>query len=506
MIKRILQFLIALTFCLSAHSQANITDVRFSTAQVFDVQWYISGNTLYTSGYNYLYAAVNYSTQTNNAARLTSAQYADINSNGRYIAFYNSPTVAGTYGLAVFNSNGTIYKVLDYTGTFRALANGAIFYNGNNMWGTLFTTNAGYSIGQSANFTIVQDTPTNTYMAAWVPTNTQPLAAGQTATTSTTPTVTGTSTSYTYRTVVTGNITRVYRTLVTTTNYSDGTSTSSNGTEELYYTATVTTSETNGISGGNLATTLTTTTTTVYNNGQQTSSSTNSYTYYGTINQTNAPGDQTVRSANYYIGPSDATDKQNRVLNWRNSVQTYNNELYIEQTYGSNNTVNITQTGDKNKIDFTIGGNNNNVNNTQTGRNYLKEEVPGWGNNITTNQSNTTSGSNYAETKLQGNGNTANHTQTGTGSHILFSKATGDINTITATQTGSAGHFADVTLTGNFNSAIVDQSGTSQNNAYINLTNNGGPASVDLQQTGGKNFTIIQSCVNPAGCTTVVRQ
>lgn len=320
------------------------------------------------------------------------------------------------------------------------------------------------------------------------------------------PTVTSTTTSYTYRTVVTGNTTRVYRTLVTTTNYSDGTSTTSNGTEELYYTAVVTTAEVNGIVGGSLATTVTTTTTTTYNNGSQTSSSSNSYTYYGTINQTNAPGDQIVRSGNYYIGPSDATDKQNRVLNWRNSAQTYNNELYIEQTYGTNNYVSITQTGDKNKIDFVMGGNNNSINNTQTGRNYLKEEVPGWGNNITTNQSNTTGGSNYAETKLQGNGNTANHTQTGTGNHILFTKATGDINTITATQTGSAGHFADITLTGNHNSALVTQSGSSQNNAHINLTNSGGAASVDLQQTGGNNFTIIQNCVNPAGCSTTVRQ
>ena len=320
------------------------------------------------------------------------------------------------------------------------------------------------------------------------------------------PTVTSTTTSYTYRTVVNGNTTKVYRTLVTTTNYSDGTSTTSNGTEELYYTSVVTTTEINGISGSNLATTLTTTTTTTYNNGSQTSSSSNSYTYYGTINQTNAPGDQIVRSANYYIGPADATDKQNRVLNWRNSTQTYNNELYIEQTYGTNNTVNITQTGDKNKIDFTLGGNNNSINNTQTGSNYLKQEVPGWGNNITTNQSNTTGGSNYAETKLQGNGNTSNHTQSGIGSHILFTKATGDINTITTTQTGSAGHFADITLTGNHNSALLNQSGSSQNNAHINLTNSGGAASVDLQQTGGNNFTIIQNCTNPAGCSTTVRQ
>jgi hypothetical protein len=320
------------------------------------------------------------------------------------------------------------------------------------------------------------------------------------------PTVTSTTTSYTYRSVVTGNTTRVYRTLVTTTNYSDNTSTTSTGTEELYYTAVVTTSEVNGIVGGGLATTVTTTTTTTYNNGSQTVSSSNSYVYYGTINQTNAPGDQTVSSGGYYTPPTDSVTKQTRVDTWRNSTQLYNNELFIEQVYGSNNNVTITQTGDKNRIDFTLSGNGNIVNSTQTGRNYLKEEVPGWGNNINTSQTNTAGGSNYAETKIQGNGNTINHTQSGTGNHILFSKVTGDINTVTTTQTGSAGHIADVTLTGNHNSVLVDQSGSTQNKANINLTNNGGPASLDLQQTGGKSFTIIQSCVNPAGCSTVVRQ
>jgi len=319
-----------------------------------------------------------------------------------------------------------------------------------------------------------------------------------------TPTVTSTSTSYTYRSVVTGNTTRVYRTLVTTTNYSDGTSTTSNGTEELYYTAVVTTSETNGVVGGNLATTITTTTTTTYNNGTQTSSSSNSYIYYGTINQTNSPGNETILSGSYYVNPR-TTVEQARIDAWTQGTQSHNNVLYIDQTYGYNNQVTITQSGTKNRIDFTLNGNGNVVQNTQTGSNYLKIEIPGWGNNITTNQSNT-SLTNYTETKIQGNGNTVNHQQTGTGNHILFSRITGDINTVDSTQSGNAGHNLDVTLTGHWNSVISSQTGNTPNNAKIDLTNAGGPASVDLQQTGGKSFSIIQSCTNPAGCTTVVRQ
>ena len=226
----------------------------------------------------------------------------------------------------------------------------------------------------------------------------------------------------------------------------------------------------------------------------------------GTITMTNGTGQETIGSGSSYVPPPDINIKQARVNTWNNGTQSYNNELYITQSYGTNNNVTITQIGDKNKIEFTLDGNNNVVNNTQTGRNYLKQEIPGWGNNVTTNQSNTSGGPNYAETKIQGNGNTVNHTQTGTGNHILFSRATGDINTVTTNQSGSAGHFADITLTGNHNSATVTQSGNTANNAVIDLTNAGGPASVDLQQTGGKSFSIIQSCANPAGCTTVVRQ
>ena len=222
----------------------------------------------------------------------------------------------------------------------------------------------------------------------------------------------------------------------------------------------------------------------------------------GTITQSNASTSQTLGSGSTYIAPTDSSDKQTRINDWNNGSQAHNNELYIDQI-GNSNSVTITQTGTRNKIDMTISGNGNGINLEQTGSNYLKIDVPGWGNAITTTQSNV-SGLNYAETKIQGNGNTVNHTQTG--NHILFSKITGDINTVTATQAGSAGHTADVTLTGNFNSALVDQWGNTANKANINLSNVGGAASVDVQQSGGKSFTIIQGCANAAGCTTTIRQ
>ena len=105
-------FVLFIVFFLSSSVGASILDAKFGVAQIFDVQWNISGGNLNASGFNYIFAAVNYSTQTDSAARWTSAQATDASSNGRYVAFFNSVTTPGTYGLAVFNSDGTQYKII----------------------------------------------------------------------------------------------------------------------------------------------------------------------------------------------------------------------------------------------------------------------------------------------------------------------------------------------------------------------------------------------------------
>jgi hypothetical protein len=178
---RILTTFFVLTF--SSAAWADITTGKFSTAQIFDVQWSVSGGMLNTSGYTYLYRSVP------SSAQLTSTDYANINSAGQYFAFFNSTTNPGTYGMALYNSDDTLAEVIHNTGSFRVLADGAIFYLGDGFWGTLITTAQGYNIGDSASFTVEEENPSNATMAGWVPDSTTPLAAGQTATTtSSTPT------------------------------------------------------------------------------------------------------------------------------------------------------------------------------------------------------------------------------------------------------------------------------------------------------------------------------
>lgn len=229
----------------------------------------------------------------------------------------------------------------------------------------------------------------------------------------------------------------------------------------------------------------------------------------GTITQTNAPGNQVITSGGSYVSPR-TNSEQTRINNWANGIggiASYNNTLYIEQISGNFNSVIISQTGTKNRIDMTLNGSgSNSIANTQVGNNYFMGNINGMNNQLTTNQTQTV-GTNYAETVILGNNNIINHTQNNNNNRILFSTISGNNNTVTSTQSGGGQHELTIKLTGNGHTVLVDQGGAAgANKANIDLTNSGGPASVDLQQSGGKTFGIIQSCTNPAGCTTVIRQ
>lgn len=498
MIKRIL-FLFMLLFSHLSVS-AGVTELRLSTAQIFDVQWYISGGRLNASGFNYIYSSVNYATQTTSAARWTAAQTSDANSNGRYISFFNSTTNPGTYGMAVFNSNGTVYKIINNTGSFRAIADGAIFYNGNGMWGTLITTGAGYNNGQSGNWAVTQDYPSNAQLQAYTPPSSTPLAAGQTATTTqpSAPTVTSTTQSYTSRSVVTNGITYVYRTPTTTTNYSDGSSTTTSGTEALYQIV---------------------------------------YPSYVTLGSGTA--------ANMAFGSASplTTTQQNKVSAWTNKTVGDGNQIHITQIGGDANTVTMEQHGNKNLINATLRGTNNTITANQgvagIGQNemklnfegnnnvvklnqsrdtlgnpvggnghYLDATIAGWGTNLTVQQTNAGGvGGHYNETTVYGNGNNVTAKQTDNGNKIMFLKVDGALNTLDAVQKGTGQHRLDATLIGNSNNATVLQEGTIANNATLNLTNAGGPQTIDVKQTGGQSVSVTATCVTAGGCAPItVRQ
>lgn len=226
----------------------------------------------------------------------------------------------------------------------------------------------------------------------------------------------------------------------------------------------------------------------------------------GTITQTNAPSNQTLQSGSSYTNGSDRAAQNTRIATWANGAQTYSNAVYIDQIAGSNNNVSIALSGTKNRTELTLdGAGSHSIHITQTGSNYIKAEVNGYHNSLTSSQTNTI-GTNYAETTINGNNNTVNHTQSNNNNRLLFSTVNGDNNTLTTTQSGAGQHYLDVRMTGNGHNVLVNQFGANANNARIDVTNAGGSATVDVEQSGGKSFTLIQSCAILAGCNTTIRQ
>ncbi len=147
-------------------AKADITDGKFSTNQIFDVQYYWSGTTLNASNFIAPYD-MNF-------------QHPTV-TNGQYFSFFNSTTNPGTYGLGLYNSNGTLAQVLHNTGTLQAIGPDALFYIGSGFFGTVITTSAGYNYGQSASFTNMDTSVTSTEAQNYTWASTTPLAAGQTA-------------------------------------------------------------------------------------------------------------------------------------------------------------------------------------------------------------------------------------------------------------------------------------------------------------------------------------
>jgi hypothetical protein len=160
-------------------ARANITDGHFSTNQIFDVQYYWSGTTLNASNFIAPYD-MNF-------------QHPTVSS-GQYFAFFNSTTNPGTYGLGLYNSNGTLAQVVHNTGTLQAIGPDALFYIGSGFFGTVITTSAGYNYGQSASFTNMDTSVSSTDAQNYTWASTTPLSAGQSAGSgSGTPTVVSTA-------------------------------------------------------------------------------------------------------------------------------------------------------------------------------------------------------------------------------------------------------------------------------------------------------------------------
>lgn len=195
------------------------------------------------------------------------------------------------------------------------------------------------------------------------------------------------------------------------------------------------------------------------------------------------------------------------------------NEIHIDQI-GDNNSITIRQgvtiTG-KNRIELYSNGNYNTLNLNQgytttgvvsvgdSNNHYLNLNLIGSNNTVTKQQTGT---NNFLETTISGNNNNVTNLQQGTSGKILFQSVSGNNNTVTTNQKDSGQHYLDLKLTGNGHNVGVTQQGTGNHAATIDLTNSGGAATLNLNQLGSTNqiYSIQQSCVNAAGCSTNISQ
>jgi hypothetical protein len=276
-------------------------------------------------------------------------------------------------------------------------------------------------------------------------------------------------------------------------------------------------------------------------------------TAYATSSTYWAPTNPTTIGTTSGITTAQQTRKNNLITN-RNSIN--GNSVYVDQA-GDNNTFNITQSSGNNsiqginqqrallkgntntvtvkqgnssdptgknliKLDVNTGSNSNqiklyqgyNVNGTM---NYLDSDghiislgLTGSSNQVNVYQTNlgANNAGNFAELNITGSTNNITVNQKGAGSKTLFTSVTGNNNTVSALQDGLGQQYLDITLTGNGHTVNASQDGTGNHLGYINLTNGGGASTVNLTQTGStaQNYSITQTCVNPAGCSVTVTQ
>ena len=540
MIKRLLQFFLFLSVCISAHGQASgLADLKFGRYQIADSQWNVQSCTqtntcqIYSKNPGTAYQIPWYNGQLSWGA-------------GDYVKFVATGDAANPWNAIQYTANGTQKAVMG-TGHIINMGTDYFFFVGNdNNTGQLFSMTQGFANTSGVTWTGTLNptvTQVNTYAQGG---STTPLAAGQTVQPSApaSPTVTSTVVNYTWRQVVTGNVTRLYRTKVTTTNYSDNTSTNASDPETLYSTATATVTEvsSSNTQSGVVTTTTTRTDTVMADNSQTTSYSSSSVTTpwpnYVTIGAGNV-SNNIVFNTNSNI----TTPQQSKVDVWTNKTVTGGNSIYIDQVSGSDNTVTMEQDGNKNKITATLDGSTNTITVKQgtpgigqneiklgvtggdntinisqarniqgavvgTNGHYHDATVNGTNNTLTTQQSNTGGvGGHYMETTINGNQNSVIKRQTDNANKIMFTTVNGNNNTIEAVQKGTGQHYLDTKITGNNNSVSALQEGTTTNRATLDLTNAGGPASVILQQNGGQNVTVTTTCATAGGCAPItVRQ
>jgi hypothetical protein len=141
---------------------------------------------------------------------------------------------------------------------------------------------------------------------------------------------------------------------------------------------------------------------------------------------------------------------------------------------------------------------------------YIDQRLGSANNSITIEQTVHSTGKNAVDITITGIGNNGivNQIANSSAYHNFTSVITGNTNSFNVTQSGTSGHTLELTLTGNGHAAAVIQQGNNGHQANITLINAGGASNLNLNQQSntGQNYSIIQQCANPSGCSVSVTQ
>jgi hypothetical protein len=147
---------------------SSLTDCAFGPAQVFDVQWGISGGNLEISSTTRPYGNVP-------NGQLSSSDWQD----GYFVKFVESTSDPGTLAMERFNAAGVSQGFLNTTGTFHAYGEDFIFYLGGGSWGTVITTGEGFAYGASASLPVIEESPSIEVMRGYTNCSASPLGVGE---------------------------------------------------------------------------------------------------------------------------------------------------------------------------------------------------------------------------------------------------------------------------------------------------------------------------------------
>jgi hypothetical protein len=544
-------FLALMLFCSNVF--AAITDGKFGVNQIFDVQYYWSGNTLYASNFIAPYDK-NFQTVTV--------------STGQYFQFFASTTNPGKYGLGLYNSNGTLAKVVHDYGDITALGNGAIFYIGSGFFGNVISTAQGYSYGASASFANMDTSVDNNDLNNYTWASTTPLSSGQTAAPAGPPPPSWQAIRTNTNPVVISNI-------YPTSNNSPAGEGAANafdgntGTKYLNFDKknagvtvrlsqgrvvqkfTITTA--NDFSGRDPTSyklygsndgvnwtlikqdTLSLSETRFWTSPEIQTGNTTAYVYYFILFPTTKSGDgcglncdsMQIAEVTYYYDANDGVTSTDQAAGSTPSNPGTPGSV-CSDCYSSNITaqqqalLDAARTrrnaiGLGNRIDLNVDGSSPNITVEQVG-NYNRVQglggagtnahVGGFGNSINIKQGDVLSGRNLIEMSVQGNGNSvtisqARNTSTGaqdsqeSGGHILRLSVTGNSATYVLRQGNdggaNSGHFLNYTLVGGGGTHTVKQSNNGEKLAFVSINGNYNNETVTQSGTGNHFLDLSMS-------------